>query len=254
MAIDISSPRSRRSLITAALAGAAAAAAATLTGAQRVLAAGSDGTPVLVAGVYDDARNETVIVNNTNNQNAFRAGSNQGGDGVQGFSNAGSGVSANSYSGSAVYGKSDHGTGVQGVSGDGQRSSGYPAAVLGEATLPAGVSILGNNYATSGTAQGVQGTSDSPAGFATTGWARHGGTGIIGVVGATFPPVPARTGVYGFAPGGRGVVAGGGAAQVRLLPSAAVTHPTNGQLGDLFLDKAGRLWFCKGATTWKQLA
>jgi hypothetical protein len=24
--------------------------------------------------------------------------------------------------------------------------------------------------------------------------------------------------------------------------------------GDLFLDKSKRLWFCKGATTWKQIA
>jgi hypothetical protein len=42
-------------------------------------------------------------------------------------------------------------------------------------------------------------------------------------------------------------------AQVQLLASAATTHPSSGLRGELFVDKSGRLWFCKGTTTWKQL-
>lgn len=46
----------------------------------------------------------------------------------------------------------------------------------------------------------------------------------------------------------------GKAAQVRLVPSAASNHPATGARGDLFVDKSGRLWFCKGGSSWKQLA
>jgi hypothetical protein len=42
-------------------------------------------------------------------------------------------------------------------------------------------------------------------------------------------------------------------AQVRLLPSGAASHPSSGALGDLFLDKVKRLWFCKGGTGCKQI-
>jgi hypothetical protein len=53
---------------------------------------------------------------------------------------------------------------------------------------------------------------------------------------------------------GRGARLRGGAAQLYLEPGTAASHPSSGQLGDLYLDRAGRLWFCKGGTSWKQLA
>lgn len=54
---------------------------------------------------------------------------------------------------------------------------------------------------------------------------------------------------------GRAGVFQGGVAQVRLVPSAiGATHPISGARGDLFCDKFGSLWFCKGATTWVKLA
>ena len=40
----------------------------------------------------------------------------------------------------------------------------------------------------------------------------------------------------------------------RYCPSTAATHPTSGALGDLFLDKNKRLWFCKGGSTSEQIA
>jgi hypothetical protein len=254
MAIDTLAPRSRRSLLTGVAGALAGAAAATLAGAQRVLAAGDDGTAIHVADIYDDVRNTTRLVNNTNNQPAFRAGNNQAGNGLEGFSGSGSGVLGDSDSGAGVYGFTGTGTGVHGVAA---ASSGVQYAVLGEAHSPRGVGVLGNNYATSGTAEGVQGTSDSPAGYGTTGWARQGGTGIIGVSGHSstgFPTVPAETGGYFRAGRGRGVVADGAKAQIRLVPSTASSHPTRGALGDLFLDKHKRLWFCKGGSSWTQLA
>jgi hypothetical protein len=61
-------------------------------------------------------------------------------------------------------------------------------------------------------------------------------------------------GIKGTNPNGRGGVFSGQKAQVRLLPSADTTRPASGARGDLFVDKSGRLWFCKGGTNWKQLA
>ncbi len=255
MAIDTTMVRSRRSLLTATLAGLAGAAAATLAGAQRVLGgAGDNGMPVLVGGTYDNAQSATVIVNNGNGGPAIRAGNNGTGTGVEAFSEHGKGVTGSSTDGEGIYGFAIAGTGVHGLSGDvANEAHNYAAAVLGEANLSAGVSVLGNNYATSGIAIGVQGTSLSPAGLASIGWASKGGTGVIGFAGPNFPSVPVRTGVYGAAPAGRGVIAAGGAAQLRLMPSSAATHPASGLAGDLFVDSSHHLWFCLGGTTWKQI-
>ena len=58
---------------------------------------------------------------------------------------------------------------------------------------------------------------------------------------------------------GRGAQFTGGAAAVRLVPSAAATHPTTGKVGDLMVDSTSRLWFCTKAAsgavpaTWKQI-
>ena len=59
---------------------------------------------------------------------------------------------------------------------------------------------------------------------------------------------------------GRGAQLTGGAAQLRMVPATAATHPTSGRAGDLFVDASNRLWFCQKssagstAATWKQLA
>lgn len=59
---------------------------------------------------------------------------------------------------------------------------------------------------------------------------------------------------------GRGAQLTGGAAQLRMVPGSAATHPTTGKAGDFFVDSANRLWFCQKpssgstAATWKQLA
>ena len=75
-------------------------------------------------------------------------------------------------------------------------------------------------------------------------------TGVIGLSDGGTTSV----GVRGESPTGRGGVFKGNLAQLRLFPSIAPSHPFRGALGDLFLDKNKRLWFCKGGTTWKQLA
>lgn len=134
-------------------------------------------------------------------------------------------------------------------------AGGVPAAVLGEVSLPDSASIIGNNHANSGTAQGVQGTSGGPKGLGMTGLARTNGMAVLGASGPDFPTsVQARTGVYGNAQNGRGGVFQGKTAKLRLVPSTEASHPSSGSIGDLFLDKNKRLWFCKGGTSWKQIA
>jgi hypothetical protein len=258
MAIDTTMVRSRRSLLTATLASLAGAAASTVAGAQRVLAAADDGAIIHVGDVFINVATETALGNNFNNKTVLSGINNQAGIGVSGYSTTFQGVTGESGSGTGVYGSS-YGQGVgkgRGVHGEAGQKTGFTIGVLGEASSPDGVGMLGNNYATSGHAEGVQGTSYSPKGWANTGWATKGGTGVVGVSGASFPytTIPTGTGVFGKAAGGRGVVASGGKAQLRLVPSAATTHPTSGALGDLFLDKNKRLWFCKGGATWVKLA
>ena len=70
-----------------------------------------------------------------------------------------------------------------------------------------------------------------------------------------FPPPDALpiVGVYGIGVNGHGGVFKGDKAQLRLIPSTATKHPVTGAMGDLFLDARGRLWLCKGGTTWALL-
>jgi hypothetical protein len=46
----------------------------------------------------------------------------------------------------------------------------------------------------------------------------------------------------------------GKTAPIQLVPSTLASHPTSGSAGQLFVDRANRLWFCKGGTNWHQLA
>jgi hypothetical protein len=112
------------------------------------------------------------------------------------------------------------------------------------------------------------GKSFSSRGTGVRGWAAGDATGVLGFSGGSgVPDAVARTGIYGYAGQGKGSVGvrgtpqtgrgglfSGKVAQMRLQPSSASTHPSSGALGDLFLDRNGRLWFCKGSSTWKQIA
>jgi hypothetical protein len=99
----------------------------------------------------------------------------------------------------------------------------------------------GNVEASGGDGFGVKGNSDNGVGV-------DGRGGKTGVRGGASPGI----GVRGF--GGRGGVFTGSRANVRLKPSKDSTHPARGKRGDLFVDKGGRLWFCKGNTRWRQVA
>lgn len=64
-------------------------------------------------------------------------------------------------------------------------------------------------------------------------------------------------GVHGAATDGVGGVFEGSTANINLRPIPAATHPDPGTVGDLLVDEAGRLWFCRATgnpATWVQLA
>jgi hypothetical protein len=61
-------------------------------------------------------------------------------------------------------------------------------------------------------------------------------------------------GLHASSEHGRGAILASPKAQLRLLPAGRSTHPSSGARGDLFVDQSGRLWYCKGSRTWRQLA
>jgi hypothetical protein len=156
--------------------------------------------------------------------------------------------------GNAVTGRSDSGIGVFGASnswfGMQAQSVSYPG-LFGTSESDYGVLGQGGTDGVHGQGSphgnGVSGESDSGAGVLGT---AGSGTGVYGYANLGIKAV----GVSGKSPTGRGGQFSGGKAQLRLVPSTATTHPSRGSLGDLFLDKNKRLWFCKGGTTWHQIA
>ena len=240
MTIDPTSPRTRRALLGAGL----GALAATVAGSVTRPHAAEATSAVVLGGV--NTGNDTEV-DASGFGHAF-VGRSESGDAIVG-------VSATAI---GVYGRSDGDAGVgYGVAGDSTAASGQTWGVSGHSASTAGHGVSGWATATSGATFGVTGQSDSPAGVGSLGLAAGGATGVMGYSGSYPSPdaLPA-TGVYGLAAldGGRGGVFGGNAAQLRLLPSGAATHPGSGQAGDLFVDASHRLWFCKGGSTWKQIA
>lgn len=52
---------------------------------------------------------------------------------------------------------------------------------------------------------------------------------------------------------GRGGRFRGAKAQIQLVPGSAGNHPASGAPGDLYVDSAKRLWFCRGGVNWVQV-
>jgi hypothetical protein len=127
-----------------------------------------------------------------------------------------------------VLGTSDHASGVAGTSGDG-------SGVSGTATAVGGYGVYGHNDAGSG----VVGQS---------------GNGI-GVLGKSSNGVA----VEGFSVNGYGAMLEGGLAPLILHPTGFAGAPATGthQVGELYVDSGGILWYCTGNGTpgsWARVA
>ncbi len=248
-----STPMSRRRLLRRVGSGAAVlgigAIGASLANLGTTSPAQADGEPIVLGSTLTDASAETTIRNHVNDNDVFFAASSGAGIGVHGYSASNAGVSGDTLSGIGVHGVS-FGDGVGfGVRGDSVAN----IAVVGASQ--SGIGVQGISQSDEGV-EGGSGSGDGVHGFSDTGNGVSGYTSgrlASGVTGHSTSST-GGIGVSGDAAGGRGGVFKGGLAQVQLVASSASSHPASGVRGDLFVDKSGRLWFCKGGRTWKQLA
>lgn len=166
-----------------------------------------------------------------------------------------------------VIGVSAYGVGLEGVSGSATApDTAQQPGVLGRSADTPGVFGLSTNSAgvagqsLNGTA--VQGLSSFTAVYgvsvASSGGGAYAGVvgdsdtnaGVVGLSSAT----SSAAGEFTHIGNGRGGLFSGNQAQIRLQPGTRGSHPHTGEAGDLYVDSGHRLWFCKGGTTWKQLA
>jgi hypothetical protein len=135
-----------------------------------------------------------------------------------------------------------HATCTNGADCWGLEAQGTDLGVSGWSTLAGGSGVQGYNGATS-SGYGVYGHVSDTAGAGVYGY--NGSSGV---------------GVQGASASGYGGYLSGGLAPLHLVPGTSATPPTNGQAGDLYVDAAGHLWYCKvsvnGSTpaTWQELA
>jgi hypothetical protein len=155
------------------------------------------------------------------------------------------GIAAATHNG--VYGRSGNPSGLLGFAGVlGDTDNGTGVAGLSSAT--SGQGVFGRASGTS--AYGVYGQADAASSFGIYGTAPAAtSVGVYGTGGSS--------GLSGQSSTGYGLVASGGRAPARLVPSSTVTgHPTTGahKAGELFVDKTGKLFYCTAAGTpgtWK---
>jgi hypothetical protein len=174
---------------------------------------------------------------------------------------AGTGVAARASDGTDPLGETVRGVALSGVATSGagvhaEASEGHAIEALTTSTTTNNDAVV-IEYAGKSRALWAESTSPTNINGTITGVNAGNGTGVWGEqrgTGAGFGLV----GVAGKT--GRGAQLTGGAAQLRMVPGAAGTHPTTGKAGDFFVDSANRLWFCQKpssastAATWKQLA
>jgi hypothetical protein len=176
-----------------------------------------------------------------------------GGDGVVGANNSGKGTGVHGIvnNGSAnaigVHGENSIGVAVVGTGGAlGVLGSGATGVQATGGTLGVFASGTTGVHGSGTSGNGVTGSSSTASGVHGTGKNGLSGTGSgnnsVGVRGTA------------TSSGGRGGILAGNAAQLKLVPGSKSSHPSSGQRGDLYADSKGRLWFCKGGTSWHQLA
>jgi hypothetical protein len=248
----------RRSLLLGAGAAAGIGAVTAIGGGQP--AAATPGQP-LVVGAVNTAGGASTELSGRAPDGVLRIGNDTtndaGADGLYAHAQSGRGVFGDSVDGPGVFGQSEDGPGVEanGVNGNGLEArttvtSDNPFNAVYATTRGTGNGVFGEATRTNAAANGVlgiaRGTGNSVFGF------KPGGVAGDAVVG--YSQTTNSRGVLGLSTNGRGGAFSGKQAQVQLLASTATTHPSSGARGDLFVDNSGRLWFCKGGTTWRQLA
>jgi hypothetical protein len=197
---------------------------------------------VMYYGTANDAGTDNTHLRCAGSSNVLNLRNDGGGTGLFAYNHDAvapgvQGIATNTSTGNepAVYGRAEN-VGSQGVKGEITHEQNPQGAVWG---------------VTAGLGSGVYGLNTNPDSFAgVSGYGSGFTPGVRGSNGLSANGV----GVLGSSSRGRGGVFSGRAAQVRLEPSGATSHPVNGKRGDLFVDRSGRLWYCKGSSNWIQLA
>jgi hypothetical protein len=142
------------------------------------------------------------------------------------------------------------------VTGNGVYGQSSGTAIFGWSTSVGGTSIHGKKLS-HGTAVFGEIVDSTSIDGAVVGITNGDGPGVRGINNSdgrgVWGRAPNGEGIYGESDNGRGGLFKGKKAQLRLEPSTAITHPSSGTAGDIFLDKSKRLWLCKGGTTWVRL-
>jgi hypothetical protein len=266
MAIDPTTPRSRRAVLGAALGAAAATAANAL--AQPSIAVATDGQPI-IQGQENVGSARTTLRSTANSALLGQSDAPSGPfNGVRGVSASTTGVgvsgaatatavTATTY-GVFGFAQSPRGTGVQGqaiehgVTGVATGDSGESTGVLGRATGIGygvhGVAVQGIGVVGEGDAEGVLGIAEAEDGFGVRGFAQGPGESLgvfgmtasgggIGVKGLADTTLSAARGVFGHTGGGTAVYGWVG------VGSEPAPSPRTGVFGrcDLSTDSRGAM-------------
>ena len=208
MAIDTTSPRSRRALLGAGL-GALAASAASALGGSAIADATS---PPVLLGSINDAATSTIVRDNAADSaavafvgrvthatgSAASAGIKGQDDGTNGTGVAG--IAINGPTARGVYGQSTAGRGVEGASATGPGVYGHSASGRGvQGNSTSGTGVLGSSTNGTGvqgvstTGSGVVGRSTGVYGYGVTGVSTDSGCGVYGTATGTD-----GAGVFGY--------------------------------------------------------
>jgi hypothetical protein len=140
-------------------------------------------------------------------------------------------------------------------------SAGGPTGISVTGTGPVGRALVAQatskaptvHVANSGTGPAIRAVTGPGSGASGTGCVVGDSKNETGVLGLS----ENGNGVQGHSRAGRGGTFSGASAQVHLTPGPLASHPVPGETGDLYCDRAGRLWFCKRGgpqAVWKQIA
>ena len=203
-------PRTRRALLTAAVAAGAAAVVGAVAKPAAVLAAADDNADMYVGIQYGDVSTTSGLTNHTNDATVFSSTSTHSGIALNGASATGVAVMGTSSSyGTGVHGESGMGIGVRGSStnsagvfGSSVYGTGVQATSTGENALYAGCSGGGAAiYAEGIGGYGVLVTSNAPDRAVVFAQALGGSAGVHGHAGDSQAATQANTGVQGTTQG-----------------------------------------------------
>jgi hypothetical protein len=252
----------RRGLLQFGGAAALAGTAAAVLGTKAAAAATTTG--VMHFGATNGAGTANTVLTSSNAKSTLHVKNAGLGHGLVGD------ATNNNGSGYGVFGRGGKGAGVAGgTRGDGPGVRAYAEPGAGGSALEA-LTLEGHNASPTvsahqiGTGHGLYSHIENASNAGRAVYARTIGVGhaVLGsILNAQSSVAATKTTTQGSGAGlealsakGVGGRFEGKTAQVQLVPSSDSSHPSSGAPGQLFVDSGNRLWFCRGGSSWQQLA